>query len=111
MELFNALHEKHTGFHRCIRITTRTVNGIAENQFRIERYYFVDVLTSIPVIIREAEEDEPKLSNLPSFSTNLIEPQWIISKWGDCNRCGEDVIGEQRRKIECMVMVSIFLDK
>uniref|UniRef100_A0A914YIQ6 Uncharacterized protein n=1 Tax=Panagrolaimus superbus TaxID=310955 RepID=A0A914YIQ6_9BILA len=108
IDIFNSQHFKHSGFYRCLRITSK--NKIEYVEKRIEQLYFVDIFTSIYVIVREATDEEEEgteknLSSLPQFSssTDLIEAKWFIHKWGECNRCGKNVLGEQRRKIECVI--------
>uniref|UniRef100_A0AC34FRJ4 Ig-like domain-containing protein n=1 Tax=Panagrolaimus sp. ES5 TaxID=591445 RepID=A0AC34FRJ4_9BILA len=107
IEIFNSQHFKHSGFYRCLRITSK--NKIEYVEKKIEQLYFVDIFTSVYVTVREVasvDDDENEVKNLPKLphlSSNLIEAKWIIQKWGECNRCGKNVLGEQRRKIECVI--------
>lgn len=109
LEIFKANHSLHAGFYQCLRTTSQQVNGVVNSQKKIEQLYFVDVFTDIPVIMREVEQDNLELPSLPKLN-DMIFASWETSSWGLCNRCGKDMLGEQRRKVECRVQVMIFLD-
>uniref|UniRef100_A0AC35GS90 Ig-like domain-containing protein n=1 Tax=Panagrolaimus sp. PS1159 TaxID=55785 RepID=A0AC35GS90_9BILA len=108
LEIFNSQHSKNFGFYRCLRITTKNESNCTEKKVerKIEQLYFVDIFSSIFVTIKEVDEKYfQKFPGLPKFNdkNDLIEAKWMISKWGECNRCGKNVLGEQRRKIECVI--------
>ena len=101
LEIFRANHSKHAGFYRCMRKNKKLS--------KIEQLYFVDVLPKIEVKVRKFDEEVKEAEVIKMFEHG-VEAIWETTPWGPCNKCGYEV-GEQYRRIQCVLKVSLFLKK